>query len=113
MAGYHARAIVRAITVALIAVCGAPACSQAIGGTPVATPGDLGAVRGAALLTTTCRQYVAMKDPGRREVIAAIGADGNQLVALNPDLWVGVAAALCTFADPSGPVRDVVTGGIR
>ena len=117
MAGYRARAIVRATvratTVALIAVCGVPACSKAVGGTPVAAPGDLGAARGASLLATTCRQYVAMQDPDRREVIAAIGADGNQLVALNPDLWLGVAAALCTFADPSGPVRDVVTGGIR
>lgn len=109
MAGYRGVAI----TLVATAMLGAAACSRAVGGTPVAAPGDLGAVRGASLLTTTCRQYVAMKDPDRRDVIAAIGADGNQLVALNPDLWVGVAAALCTFADPGAPVRDVVTGGIR
>jgi hypothetical protein len=54
-----------------------------------------------------------MNSSARREVIAAIGADGNDLVATNPDLWAGVAAALCTFASPSAPVRDVVTGGIR
>ena len=35
------------------------------------------------------------------------------MVATNPDLWVGVAAALCTFVDPSAPVKDVVTGGMR
>lgn len=85
-------------------------CSHAIGGTPVAAPGEVGT---AALLATTCRQYVGMKDGARRDVITAIGQEGNQMVAANPDLWVGVAAALCTFVDPSAPVRDVVTGGIR
>ena len=79
----------------------------------MAAPGELGAARDSALLATTCRQYVAMKDAERREVITAIAAEGNQLVAANPDLWVGVAAALCTFVDPGAPVRDVVTGGIR
>ena len=85
-------------------------CSHAIGGTPVAAPGEVGA---AALLRTTCLDFAAMTDTARRDVIAAIGQDGNKLVAANPDLWVGVAAALCTFVDPSAPVRDVVTGGIR
>lgn len=85
-------------------------CSRAIEGTPAAAPGEAG--RGA-LLDTTCREYTAMATTDRRAVIAAIAAEGNQLVAANPDLWVGVAAALCSFVSPSAPVRDVVTGGIR
>ena len=85
-------------------------CSHAIGGTPVAAPGEVGA---AALLRTTCRDYAAMTTAARRDVIVAIGEEGNKLVAANPDLWVGVAAALCSFVDPSAPVKDVVTGGIR
>lgn len=91
---------------AATAVLVAGGCSRGIAGTPVAAPG-------AALLATTCRDYSAMSPTARREVIAAIADGGNQLVATNPDLWVGVAAALCTFAAPSAPVRDVVTGGIR
>ncbi|MGI9124545.1 MAG: hypothetical protein ACR2JM_07310 [Mycobacterium sp.] len=89
-------------------------CSRAIDGNPVATPGQAGTgAGGTALLNTTCREYVAMPDGQRRQVITAIGENGNQLVATNPDLWTGVAAALCTFADPSAPVKDVVTGGFR
>lgn len=95
---------------AVVAVLGAGGCAHAISGTPAAAPGEVGA---AALLATTCRQYADMKETARRTVIAAIGQEGNKLVAANPDLWVGVAAALCTFADPSAPVKDVVTGGIR
>lgn len=104
-------------TTALLAVAAALAaggCSRAIGGTPVATPGQAGiSIGGAALLDTTCREYVAMGESSRREVIVAIGEDGNQLVATSPDLWVGVGAALCTFADPGAPVKDVITGGFR
>lgn len=98
------------VALSAAAVMASAGCSRAIGGAPVAAPGDVGA---AALLATTCRDYAAMKNSARREVIAAIGADGNKMVESNPDLWVGVAAALCTFADPSAPVKDVVTGGIR
>lgn len=95
------------------AVLGCAGCSTAISGTPVAAPGEVGAgVSGGDLLATTCREYTALRDAGRREVIAAIAAE-NQLVAANPDIWVGVATALCTFADPGAPVRDVVTGGFR
>jgi len=54
-----------------------------------------------------------MSPTARREVIAAIADGGNQLIATNPGLWVGVAAALCTFAVPSARVRDIVTGSIR
>lgn len=105
----HRRTVAAALTAAVVAAaCGG--CSRAIGGTPVAAPGEVGA---AALVATTCRDYTAMKPAARREVILAIGADGNSLVAMNPDLWVGVAAALCGFVDPGAPVRDVVTGGVR
>lgn len=100
----------RAVASVLLVAALVAGCSRAIGGTPVAAPGDLAA---AALTATTCRDYRAMKPGARREVIAAIGADGNKLVAANPDLWVGVAAALCSFVDPGAPVRDVVTGGVR
>ena len=91
---------------AVAAALGAGGCSRAIGGTPVAAPG-------AVLLSTRCSAYVGMPESGRREVIAAIGADGNQLVANNPDLWVGLAAALCTFTNPDTRVLDVLAGGIR
>jgi len=65
-------------------------CSTAITGTPVATPGEGGkAATGAALASTTCREYTEMNSAARSEVIAAIGAEGNDLVAANPDLWAG------------------------
>jgi len=90
-------------------------CANAITGTPVATPGEAGkGMRPADLLTTTCREYLTMDTVTRREVIVAIGKGGNQLVAMNPELWAGVAGALCGFVDPSAPVKDVVMGqGIR
>lgn len=103
----------RRLTTAAIliaAVVGAGGCSRAIEGTPMATPGQAGA---AARLNTICRDYVGMTESERRDVIIAIGEDGNKVVAANPDLWVGVAAALCNFVDPSAPVKDVVTGGMR
>lgn len=111
-----ARPVTRRAVAALLALAAlvAGGCSRAIPGTPVATPGEAGrSVATGALLSTTCRQYMGMREPERREVIGAIAADGNKLVAANPQIWVGVAAALCTFADPSAPVRDVITGGIR
>jgi len=111
-----ARRWMRPVVVAAVVatVLGVPGCSRPIDGTPVAGPEATGAAAPEAdLLATTCRQYQAMKSDARRAVIVAIGEDGNQLVAINPDVWVGVAAALCTFADAGAPVRDVVTGGIR
>ena len=102
------------IAVLATAAVGLTACSRPVDGTPVAGPEAAeAAVPEADLLATTCRQYQAMPSEARRAVIIAIGEDGNQLVAINPDVWVGVAAALCTFADAGAPVRDVVTGGIR
>lgn len=101
---------VAVVAVTLVAALTSGGCSRAISGSAVASPGELGV---AALLATTCRDYASMTDGARRDVIAAIGQEGNKLVAANPDLWVGVAAALCTFVAPSAPVKDVVTGGIR
>ena len=56
------------------AVLGAGGCSRAIEGTPMATPGQAGA---AARINTTCRDYIGMTQSERRDVIAAIGEDGN------------------------------------
>lgn len=94
-----------------VAVLAGGGCSTYVDGRPVAVPGQAGTGSAPAdLLTTTCRQYLAMDEPTRRKVIKAIADEGNQLVGINPDLWVGVAGALCTFVDPSAPVRDVVIG---
>ena len=62
---------------------------------------------------TTCDEYVDLDEAAQREVISAI-AEENDLVALNPDLWITITSALCTFADPTTPVREVLAGqGIR
>ena len=62
---------------------------------------------------TTCDEYIGLDEESQREVISAIGEE-NDLVALNPELWITVTSALCTFADPTTPVRDVLEGqGIR
>ena len=65
---------------------------------------------GADLLSTTCREYLKMDEPTRREVITAIGESGNKFIAGNPELWAGVAGALCGFVDPSAPVKDIILG---
>lgn len=91
-------------------VIGAGGCSRAIGGTAVATPGQAGL---AAKLNTSCGDYMSMSQSERRDVIAAIGEDGNTILADNPDQWVAVASALCRFVDPSAPVRDILPGGMR
>lgn len=75
----------------------------------MATPGQTG----AALLSTTCGQYVAMDRSARKAVIVAIGDAGNRLVALGPDAWVDLAVALCTFVDPGASVSDVLKGAAR
>ncbi|WP_422742467.1 hypothetical protein ACN27E_14650 [Mycobacterium sp. WMMD1722] len=62
------------------------------------------------LAATPCRDYLDMDEAGQREVIAAIG-ENNELVRLNPELWITMASAMCTFADPSTPVGDAVMGG--
>ena len=90
-------------------------CAKPITGTPVAAPGQAGKpLAPADLATTTCREYLAMDEATRGEVIKAIGDKGNQLITMNPEIWVGVAGALCTFVDPSAPVRDILVGqGLR
>lgn len=98
------------VAAALLAVAMTGAgCSRAIGGTPVAAPGQTG----AALLDTTCGQYVAMDKSSRRDVIVAIGDSGNRLVALGPDAWVDLAVALCTFVKPGSTVAEVLKGAAR
>jgi hypothetical protein len=93
-----------------VTVIGVGGCSRAIGGTAVATPGQAGL---AARVNTDCRDYVAMTQSERLDVIVAIGEDGNKILAENPDQWVAVAAALCRFVDPSAPVKDILPGGMR
>ena len=88
-------------------------CSRAVDGTPVATPGQAGVSADAALLDTTCAEFVAQDNLERREVIVAIGEAGNRLVALSPDAWVDLAAALCNFVEPDARVQDVLKGAAR
>lgn len=103
-------AVLAAIVVATGAGCAAP-----IPGTPVAVPGQAGKpLVPTDLASATCREYLAMDEATRREVIKAIGEKGNGLIGMNPELWVGVASALCTFVAPSAPVRDILVGqGLR
>jgi hypothetical protein len=101
--------LIALLTVALVSV----GCSRAIEGTPVATPGQAGISADGELLDTTCGRYVAMDPSTRREVIVAIGEAGNRLVALGPDAWVDLAAALCTFVDPGARVAEVLQGAVR
>lgn len=100
---------------AAVLVLGGSGCAKPIPGTPVAVPGQAGKpLAPADLSSATCREYLAMDDATRREVIKAIGEKGNQLIGLNPEVWVGVASALCTFVAPSAPVRDILVGqGLR
>jgi len=74
--------------------------------TRTATPGSPAA-------DTTCDEYINLDEAAQREVITAVASD-NELVSLNPELWVTLTSALCTFAEPSTPVREVLAGqGIR
>mgnify|MGYP000855310089 FL=1 len=101
----------RAAVVLMVAALITAGCAKEIDGTPVATPGQAGKWLGPAdLLSTTCRQFLQMDEPGRREVITAIGESGNKFIAGNPELWAGVAGALCGFVDPSAPVKDIILG---
>jgi hypothetical protein len=64
----------------------------------------------AGLAATPCGDYVDMDPATQRQVIEAIG-EQNELVALNPELWITMASAMCTFADPATLVSDAVVGG--
>lgn len=102
----------RIVCISLVAVAVAltgAGCSREIVGTPIAAPGQTG-LDTTELLATSCREYLEMDASGQRDVIKAIGKSGNKLVAMNPELWVQVAAGLCGFVDPSAPVKDVVLG---
>lgn len=82
---------------------------------PTAAPGAPGGpgAPGApptGLAATVCSDYLDMDQAAQQDVIAAIGAE-NELVALNPELWITMASAMCTFAEPSTLVRDAVMGG--
>ena len=66
-----------------------------------------------AVADTTCDEYIGLDENAQREVISAIGEE-NDLIALNPELWITLTSALCTFAEPSATVREVLEGqGIR
>lgn len=113
------------------------ACSEMTSGTPMADPDQVRAATTATspapttrarvpdrtssaprppgappadLATTTCGEYVGMDPATQRQVIEAIGQE-NELVALNPELWITMASAVCTFAAPATPVKDAVMGG--
>ncbi|KUI27435.1 hypothetical protein AU196_07765 [Mycobacterium sp. IS-1742] len=65
---------------------------------------------GTGLVDTACGDFVGMDPQTQRQVIEAIG-EQNELVALNPELWITMASAMCTFADPATLVKDAVVGG--
>lgn len=73
-------------------------------------PRSPGAPAPGGLAATTCGEYVDMDEATQRQVIEAIG-EQNELVALNPELWITMASAMCTFADPATLVSDAVVGG--
>lgn len=102
------RIVISALVAIAVVLTGA-GCSREIVGTPVAAPGQTG-LDTSALLETTCREYLEMDVSGQRDVIKAIGDNGNKLVKMNPEIWVQVAAGLCGFVDPSAPVKDIVMG---
>lgn len=73
-------------------------------------PRPPGAPAPGGLAATTCGEYIDMDEATQRKVIEAIG-EQNELVALNPELWITMASAMCTFADPATAVSDAVVGG--
>lgn len=102
------RIVITALTAIAVLLLGS-GCSREIVGTPVAAPGQTG-LDTSELVETTCREYLEMDVSGQRDVMKAIGENGNKLVAMNPEIWVQVAAGLCGFVDPSAPVKDIVMG---
>lgn len=73
-------------------------------------PRPPGAPAPGGLAATTCGEYIDMVEATQRKVIEVIG-EQNELVALNPELWITMASAMCTFADPATLVSDAVVGG--
>ncbi|MDX1871731.1 hypothetical protein SBI67_06350 [Mycolicibacterium sp. 120266] len=73
---------------------------------PIPTPGG---PPPTGLAATTCGDYQTMDKTQQRQVIDAIGKD-NQLVQMNPELWLGLASAMCAFTPKTTLVRDAVAG---
>lgn len=61
------------------------------------------------LAATTCGDYQTMDKTQQRQVIDAIGKD-NELVQMNPELWLGLASAMCAFTPKTTLVKDAVAG---
>lgn len=61
------------------------------------------------LAATTCGDYQTMDKTQQRQVIDAIGKD-NELVQMNPELWLGLAGAMCAFTPKTTLVKDAVAG---
>jgi hypothetical protein len=61
------------------------------------------------LAATTCGDYQTMDKTQQRQVIDAIGKD-NQLIQMNPELWLGLASAMCAFTPKTTLVKDAVAG---
>lgn len=124
------------LTACVVGALTAAACSNVTTGTPMADPDQTGmsttepgpspttrarvpdpttrapqpGAPPAGLAATTCGDYVGMDPATQRRVIEAIG-EQNELIALSPELWITMASAMCTFADPATLVSEVVVGG--
>ncbi|WP_231737573.1 hypothetical protein [Mycobacterium sp. IS-1742] len=125
------------LTVCVVGALTAAGCSTVTTGTPMADPDQTGlstpttstspttrarvpdptsraprppGAPGTGLVDTACGDFVGMDPQTQRQVIEAIG-EQNELVALNPELWITMASAMCTFADPATLVKDAVVGG--
>lgn len=61
------------------------------------------------MANTTCGEYLTMDEATRNQVIVAIGED-NELIGINPEMWVGLADMMCAFVDKSIPVKEAVMG---
>lgn len=61
------------------------------------------------LAATTCGDYLTMTKQQQRQVIDAIGKD-NELIQMNPELWVGLGTAMCSFTPKTTLVKDAVAG---
>lgn len=75
--------------------------------TRTTTSGTTGAVPAGD--DTTCGEYTEMDEAGKQSVIAAIGKD-NAMVQQDPEMWVSVADLMCSIAQPTAYVKDVVLG---
>ncbi|CDO09410.1 hypothetical protein C1S82_09955 [Mycolicibacterium cosmeticum] len=129
---------VRAVVLVLAAALALAGCSKEIEGTPMADPAATvsetptttrpprtieipipsfpnlpiptpGGPPPTGLAATTCGDYQTMDKTQQRQVIDAIGKD-NQLVQMNPELWLGLASAMCAFTPKTTLVRDAVAG---